>query len=200
MFFQTRGRTSWRRLLLNRSFIFCAAPDYVWPPQDNYNKKFQKLVADAMKDASADMAQYMCQKMADGGGSTLASLDTPLAPPYSISYDVGTGLTTADLMKGGSGLVNTSGDGAKGGESVNAGILDIGYSANGGSSADGGLVQLSKALFSRETRVCNICTTTSVKNCSSSGATKGLLGIGAKASSSDCKMSEPKENCRDVQM
>jgi hypothetical protein len=153
--------------------------------QDNYNKKFQKLVADAMKDASADMAQYMCQKMADGGGSTLASLDTPLAPPYSISYDVGTGLTTADLMKGGSGVDSTSR--SAGG---NAGYL------GGSNASSSGANIMRKALFNRETRNCHICTTTSVTNCSTSGSTSW----GHNSRNTSCSTSEPKEKCEDVAM
>jgi hypothetical protein len=167
--------------------------------QDNYNKKFNKMVAEATKEASADMAQYMCQMMAAGGGQGMSQADTPLAPAYAISYDVGTGLTKDDLMKGGSGFMNTGG-GANAGGSVNAGIIDIGFSKGGSASADGGVYRERTAVFSRETRNCHFCTMTTVKSCSSSGGTKGFLGIGAKSASSSCTQSDPIENCTDIAM
>ena len=80
--------------------------------QDNYNKKFTQMVADATKDASADLAEYMCHKTAqfDGVGTLASQVDTPLAPVFAISYEVGAGLTAADLTVGGTGhFESTSG-------------------------------------------------------------------------------------------
>ena len=37
--------------------------------QDNYNAKLNDAIATATRDASADLAQYMCQKIAENGGA-----------------------------------------------------------------------------------------------------------------------------------
>ena len=60
--------------------------------QDNYNKKVNEAISEATKNASADVAQYMCQKIAEAGtmgsdGNEIKE-QTPLIAPYSISYDV----------------------------------------------------------------------------------------------------------------
>ena len=71
--------------------------------QDNYNNKLNYEISEATKNASTDLAQYMCQKIAENGGAggTDVNASTPLTPPYSISYDVGSGLTTEELAQGG---------------------------------------------------------------------------------------------------
>ena len=176
---------------------------------DNYNRKFNKAVSDATKDASADIAQYMCQKMADGGGTGVFSgpgngADTPLAPPYSISYEIGSGLTTAQLMQGGKSITGDLGSaGTKHAGNKVSDVIDA-LTVLGGkaqtASARGGVQRTAFAIFTRETRNCHICTSTVISSCSSSGGTRGFLGIGAKAATSDCKLSEPKENCEDIPM
>jgi hypothetical protein len=181
-------------LLNNQKMLISASA--LRQAQDNYNKKFNKMVAEATKNASADLAQYMCQMMAQtGGGSGMSQADTPLAPPYAISYDVGSGLTKEDLLKGGTGVTNTGG-GAKSGGSVNVLV----FGSGGSSSADGGVYRERTAVFSRESRNCHFCTMTTTKSCTSSGGTGGFLGIGAKSSSSSCTMSDPIENCTDIEM
>ena len=80
--------------------------------QDNYNNKLNTAIADATKNASADIAQYMCQKIAENGGNASGSQiaqSTPLTTPYSISYDVATGLTAEDLTRGGAGVIQADG-------------------------------------------------------------------------------------------
>jgi hypothetical protein len=171
--------------------------------QDNYNAKFNKSVSDAMKNADLDLAQYMCQSMAKGTnqgiGGGAGGLDTELVQPYSISYDISAGLTVAQLTEGGSSTISKMGSAAADG-SMQAGVLNIGYTGNGKSKAEGGIQKSSKALFSRETRNCHMCTSTQTQNCKSSGGTAGFLGIGAQASKSECTWSEPKEKCEDFQM
>jgi len=105
----------------------------------------------------------------------------------------------SQLTQGGSSTTGGAGSASAGG-SVNAGILDIGYSAGGKSSASGGIQRNVQAVFSRETRNCHVCTQTITTKCSSSGGTKGFLGIGAKASSTNCSPSAPVDRCEDIPM
>ena len=39
--------------------------------QDNYNAKLNTAIAEATRDADLDVAQYMCQKMAENGDKFL---------------------------------------------------------------------------------------------------------------------------------
>jgi hypothetical protein len=168
---------------------------------DNYNEKFNKELSAATKKADLDLAQFMCQKMASAGGAGGygAEPEQSLAPPYSISYEVSSGIAKDGLMSGGSYIDSKSGN-ASGGGSVNAGIIDIGFSKGGSASSSGGIRREKTAVFSRETRNCHLCTFTAVESCSSSGGTKGFLGIGAKSASSSCNWSEPVEKCEDIAM
>jgi len=142
--------------------------------QDNYNKKLTEEISKATKDASADLAQYMCQKIAQNGGSAgvgTAAVDTPLAPPYAISYEVGSGITNAELMK-------------------QASNLESQYTTTAGS----GVTRTVTSLFSRETRNCHVCTTVSTQSCTKKG---GFLGIGKKQS---CTVTTKGPDCEDIIM
>lgn len=116
--------------------------------QDNYNKKVFGEIEAASRDSSLDVAQYMCQKMADMGNiSTSGNIikeQTPLTPPYAISYDVGSGLNTRDLMRGGVGQISTK---------------------DFASSKKSGVMKERTATFDRETRTCHVCTTITDKSC-----------------------------------
>lgn len=144
--------------------------------QDNYNAKLNAEIATATKDASADLAQYMCQKIAQGSNETYGAVevDTPLTPPYAISYEVGAGLTNADLTRGGFGQTT--------------------FKSDNGS----GVSKETTALFSRDTRNCHICTTTTTQSCT---VTKkgGFLGIGKKSSNS-CTTETQGPDCEDILM
>ena len=142
--------------------------------QDNYNKKLTEEIAKATKDASADLAQYMCQKIAENNGALVGSVsvDTPLAAPYAISYDVGAGLTNADLTKGGTGH-----------STVQAG--------NGNGS---NVTKDVTSIFSRDTRTCHVCTTVTTQSCT----VKGGNWFRKKNTSCDVKSNGP--NCEDIQM
>ena len=98
--------------LLNQTKMLIAS-SALRKAQDNYNAKFNKAVADATKDASADLAQYMCQMMAVNGGAPVGgtNVDTTLAPPYAISYEVGAGLDINALAQGGRGSSATGSSG-----------------------------------------------------------------------------------------
>lgn len=129
--------------------------------QDNYNTKLNYEIAKATKDASADLAQYMCQKIAENGGSGAGDVNasTPLTPPYAISYEVGSGLTTTDLLKGGTGVTKAGGVSFK-----NGGYL------GGGKMEGGGMTKETTAIFSRDSRTCHICTTVMTESCKTSGS------------------------------
>ena len=173
--------------------------------QDNYNNKFNQAVSDATKDASADIAQYMCQMMPTNNGAVLGALDvdTPLAAPYAISYEVGAGLGNSVLAQGGRGSSSTSGVASMGSSQGTSAAAELVNSFTGLGS-DRVRVALPSgtremwSLFNRETRVCHYCTSTVTKDCESVSK-KGFLGIGAKKSVS-CKESEPVEKCEDIQM
>ncbi len=168
--------------------------------QDNYNAKFTKAVADATQNASTDLAQYMCQKIAATGGEfygASSDIDTPLAPPYAISYDVGAGMTNADLVKGGSSIV----EGAKQTSDFSSSGMDLG-SLNFGSKkhtfSANGVTREAWSLFNRETRNCHFCTNTVTQSCETKKS-NGFFGIGGSQKTS-CKTSEPVEKCEDIAM
>ena len=162
--------------------------------QNNYNDKFNEKVATATKDASADVAQYLCQQLASniGVGSSLSdgSLNSELAPPYSISYDIDAGLALEDLVKGGSGSSETK----LGGVGGSAKFKKLSVS----SSVSGGVATESWSTFNRETRNCHVCRSTVTTSCSNKKSS-GFLGIGASKSSS-CTTSDPVETCEDIPM
>lgn len=153
--------------------------------QDNYNAKFNKAVADATKDASADVAQYMCHKMAEMGATTLTSPDVDLAPPYSISYEVGTGLKTEDLTTGGHGVLDLGKVSYKNG----------GYLGGSNSDMSSGTKETT-AVFNRESRVCHVCTTTVTQSCKTSGS-KSWFHNSRNVS---CTTNDPIEKCEDIPM
>ena len=145
--------------------------------QDNYNKKFNAAVAQATKDASADIAQYMCQMMPVTGGAPVGSIEDnsrQLTPPYAISYDVGAGLTATDLAQGGAG-------------SSSAGFRN--YNASGGMSN----TEIT-ASFNRESRICHVCRTVSSQSCSTKG------GNWFRKANTDCTTSVSEPKCEDVEM
>ena len=173
--------------------------------QDNYNAKFNKAVAEATKDASADIAQYMCQMLPVNGGAAIGAVEatTRLAPPYAISYDVGTGLDSKLLAQGGRGASATGGVGVL---DTTAGASKFSEAVSSFTGLGSNKVKMSLpsgtremwSIFNRDTRICHYCTSTVTKSCTSVSK-KGFLGIGAKNEMS-CTESEPVEKCEDIQM
>ncbi len=155
--------------------------------QENYNKKFNDEVAKATKDASADIAQYMCQKMAQQNVTTVQTPDTSLAAPYAISYEVASGLDKKDLTAGG---ISTSDlDGVT---FSNAGYLGDDGESNTLNSGK----KETRAVFNRETRVCHICTTTVTQNCKTVGS-KSWFHNNRNV---ECETAAPVETCEDIPM
>lgn len=150
--------------------------------QDNYNAKLNSEIAAATKNASADIAQYVCQMLPMNGGATYsADVKTTLAQPYAISYDVGAGLDNSMLAQGGHSTSNVSGTAALS-NSANAGATK--FSEGAATVLTLGLNQLTGAnnhvtielpsgtremwsVFNRDTRVCHYCTSTVTKSCNS---------------------------------
>ena len=155
--------------------------------QDNYNNKLNTAIAEATQNASTDLAQYMCQKIAENGGAggTSVSASTPLTTPYSISYDVGSGLSTEDLAQGGAGVLQ-----ADGVTFTNKGYL-------GGSSMNGGgITKTVRAIFSRDTRTCRICTQTVTLDCKTSGSVSWFHNN----RNTSCTTNASEEVCEDIVM
>ncbi len=142
--------------------------------QNNYNKKLNEEISKATKDASADLAQYMCQKIAQNSGGSIGAthVDTPLTPPYAISYDVGSGLTTEELLQGGKS--------------------ESKFQSSNGS----GTTTETTALFSRETRNCHVCKTITSMSCTQTKKRK-LFG-NDRSTSCDTKVIGP--DCQDIAM
>ena len=160
--------------------------------QDNYNAKFNTMVADATKGASADIAQYMCQMMPVNGGAPVGATVAPtttLTPPYAISYEVGAGLDANVLAQGGRGSSATG---------TTATIENDGWFGKKTTQELPSGTREMWSSFDRDTRTCRFCTSTVTKNCTTVYK-KGFLGIGAK-NESNCTESEPVESCEDLHM
>ena len=140
--------------------------------QDNYNAKLNEQIATATKDASTDLAQYMCQKLAENGGAGTTGIasSTPLAAPYAISYDVGSGLSNDDLTRGGTGETSVT------------------------TTAGSGVTKTVTSLFNRETRNCHVCTTTSTQSCTIKG------GNWFRKANKNCEVKTDGPNCEDIAM
>ena len=191
--------------------------------QDNYNAKLNEYIAKATKDASADVAQYMCQMLPVTGGAPVGGTSketTALTPPYAISYEVASGISNKLLSQGGRGKsatgtggVSEFGDASARKDSASrfgASILSLG----GSEMILGGIDALKQAahskinlpngtremwsLFNRDTRVCHYCTSTVTKSCSTKQSS-GFFGIGSKSETS-CEESDPVEKCEDIEM
>ena len=169
--------------------------------QNNYNAKFNKAVFDATKDASADMAQYMCQRLAatngELAGAPNSAVDTPLAPPYAISYDVGLGVMGSDLLKGG----HSTSEGLKAKADFSQSGADfstLSFGSKRHKFEGAGYTREVWSTFNRETRNCHFCTSTVTQSCTTKKKS-GFLGIGA-SQTLECKTSDPVEKCEDIPM
>ncbi len=149
--------------------------------QDNYNKKVSTAIEEAAHNASAEIAQFMCQKLGDMGNTSFnlnkISEQSPLTAPFAISYDVGTGLSTKTLLSGGLGKIQEGADT---------------FTYRGRTSKNSGFTKESRATFDKATRTCHICTTTVTTSCKN--MTKYFR------SESDCSVKESEPFCEDIKM
>lgn len=174
--------------------------------QDNYNKKYNDAVAEAMRDSKVDIAQYMCQMLPTNNGATYglaAGTSEVLSVPYSISYEVSSGLESKMLAAGGHGSSATTSDAEIDTTAGNSELGDFvdaftGLGRNRVKTNLGSGTREMWSTFNRETRICHFCTSTITKKCSSVNH-KGFLGIGSK-NDLECTESAPVEKCEDIQM
>ena len=174
--------------------------------QNNYNKKYNEAVAEAMRNSDVDVAQYMCQMLPTNNGATYglnANVGETLSVPYAISYEVSSGLNSEMLAMGGRGASATSRDALIDttlGASAAGDVVDsfTGLGRNRVKTSLGSGTREMWSTFNRETRVCHFCTSTVTKNCKSINH-KGFLGIGSK-NDLECTESAPVEKCEDIQM
>lgn len=174
--------------------------------QNNYNKKYNEAVAEAMRNSDVDVAQYMCQMLPTNNGATYglkAGTGETLSVPYAISYEVSSGLNSKLLASGGRGGSATSRGGLIDttlGASAAGDVVDsfTGLGRNRVKTSLGSGTREMWSTFNRETRVCHFCTSTVTKNCKSINH-KGFLGIGSK-NDLECTESAPVEKCEDIQM
>ena len=148
--------------------------------QDNYNKKINAAISEATQNASIDIAQYMCNKIASAenisSSGNAINEQTPLVAPYSISYEVGAGLTTANLVKGGSGS-----------------IAD-------GWNTKSGVRQDVTSSFDRESRICHVCRTVSSKQCKDTGSEGWVLIVYWDTTGEECETTTKDPVCEDIKM
>ena len=144
--------------------------------QDNYNKKLNTAISEATQNASVDIAQYMCNKIAitEAGGNVGVNEQTPLVAPYSISYEVGAGLTTADLTTGGSGSFSSGWD------------------------TKGGVKQDITSSFDRDSRTCHVCRVITTKSCKDKGAALWMFGWDNRGE--ECSTTTKDPVCEDIKM
>ena len=188
--------------LLNQKKVQIAA-SALRKAQDNYNAKFQQLVAEATKDADADLGQYMCQRLAATDGELIggvnSDIDTPLVPPYAISYEVGVGLLNTDLLKGGhskSEGLKSSVNFSSSGIDLSSGMIGVNIKKHKFEGA--GYTREAWSTYDRDSRTCHFCTSTITQKCETKKS-NGFLGIGGSQQSS-CTPSAPVEKCEDIQM
>ena len=149
--------------------------------QNNYNRKLEEAIKQATKDASADVAEFMCHKIGDMGNTSydlnVLSEQNTLTQPFAISYDVGAGLKTSTLMSGGSGKLQEGGDT---------------FTYRDRTSKNSGVLKERSATFNRSTRICHVCTTTTTTSCKN--LTKYFR------SESDCQVNAGDPVCEDIEM
>ena len=179
--------------------------------QDNYQKKYQTIVSEATENASIDVAQYRCQMLPLGMDGLIASEQTSLDTPYAISYDIDEGLDLQTLTSGGKGISGLAGSVTSNQDKSKStsrkggfGAITIVGGAGGGWNnnkdktnivqidIDGGKKEVT-SVFNRDTRICHVCTTTSVENC------EQLKVKGTKVKKKNC-VTDVQESCEDVQM
>ena len=160
--------------------------------QDNYQKKLNDAIADATKNASVDIAQYMCQMIPSGGGTGLDNdVQTPLNTPYAISYDIASGLDLKSLTTAKSGTQI----------SADAKLNTVQLGTLGGSkqSIPGG-TKTTRSTFDRVTRTCHICTEFVTRECKQKGAAIGSGIVNIDSRKLECSKEEITETCDDIQM
>ena len=157
--------------------------------QDNYNAKLEKMITEASKEASLEVAQYMCNKIAQNGGSSLSNgkyQKESLAEAYSIVYEVGNGMKLEDI--------------AGRGEKNNYPLASSKEIFPGMYVKKNGHIEEEiTSTFDRDSRVCEICTRTIIEHCENQLKEKGNW-FTSDLYDEVCNPSEPKTTCKKIGM
>ena len=187
--------------------------------QDNYNKKLEKMISDATKEASLEIAQYMCNKMTQGGGNTNKINGTDpykqLTPAYGIVYEVGNGMKLEDIAGRGDSvkslvdartdIENTARRNESKGfigslENVAINTVDAIFRDNTAVvTTHGGVTKEVTSIFDKESRTCEICTTITKEHCDKKLAKKNPFWK-ADEYENVCNSEVGKPSCRKVGM
>ena len=159
--------------------------------EDNYQKKYAEAIAQATKNASVDVAQYMCQmipsgvetKVNDSGQTVTGESD------YAIVYEIDSGLDANSLMSGGSRTVNFDSASLRADSYLTASI--------GRTEIPGGTKTI-RSTFNRETRVCHICTELVTRECKQKGINLQFFVTDTRRL--ECGEEKREETCEDVAM
>ena len=164
--------------------------------QDNYNKKVNAAIADATKDASADVAQYMCQMLPAGNNVGSSEIvDTPLTVPYAISYEVGTGVATSKLTQNGSQMTKL-GDASMNASSSSNSVALLMFGKNEVTTNIPGGTKTVRSTFDRESRTCHVCTELVTRQCKQKGVS--ILFVDTRRM--ECGEEKREETCEDIKM
>ena len=157
--------------------------------QDNYNAKLEKMITDATKEASLEIAQYMCNKIAQNGGSSLSNgkyQKESLAEAYSIVYEVGNGMKLEDIA----GRREKNNYPLASSKEIFPGMYV---------KKNGHIEEETTSTFDRDSRVCEICTRTIIEHCENQLKEKGNW-FTSDLYDEVCNPSEPKTTCKKIGM
>ena len=184
------NKTSARFPNLTNQYRVAIASAALRKAQDNYNKKLNDAIANATKDASTDIAQYMCQMLPSGAGTGLnSSVQTPLNTPYAISYDVGAGLDLNALTQVAQSTTNFKD------ASLNT---YFGLAATSGTTDIPGGTKTMRSSFDRNTRTCHVCTEFVTRACRQKGFSTHFFMTDTRRM--ECDEEQREETCEDIQM
>ena len=186
--------------------------------QDNYSKKWSELFTKASDGRDMDFKEYACNMLISSGASIGVEDEKPLVAPYSIVYDLGSGISSANLTGRGNSASRIGG--ASGGSSRNqtrdmvagavagavvgtattgsvvgtvaGAAIGAGAASNKVSIPIPGGVKEMWSVFNRETSTCHVCTSVTSQKCKTSS--------GWFKDTTECEEAQYNENCQDIEM
>ena len=159
----------------------------------NYNRKLNAAIAEASANATLDMQQFMCQKMADIGPTAANAMIGPsstLTTPFQISYDIGAGLDMDKLTKGGRGTEQMQY------AHMSGSIYAIG---GGKSESEISMTRSATAVFNRANGTCHLCTDTVVPGACTNEKKNVFWGL-SSSNKNNCDKPDLVSKCEDIQM
>lgn len=167
--------------------------------QDNYQKKYEKIVSEATENASIDVAQYRCQMLPSGMNGVLGFEQTSLDTPYAISYDIDEGLDLQTLTSGGKASNKLSDVSMKSGsvaEGVVSALNPVPTTSHSLKVNIPGGTKTVRSSFDRESRTCHICTEITTRECKQTGVS--ILFFDNRKM--ECGADQYEQTCEDIQM